>query len=64
MRLEIVLEQEEDGRYSAHCLYFEVTNEKARREIEQQPKSTVIEDVGMTEKRLLPVSGKQMVKYQ
>ena len=59
MRLEIVLEQEEDGRYSAHCPYFEVANEKAR--IEQQPKSTVVEDIGMTEKRLLPVSGKQRV---
>ena len=61
MRLEIVLGQEEDGTYSVHCPYFEVTNEKARRGIEQQPKSTVVEDVGMTEKRLLPVSGKQMV---
>jgi len=40
-------------------LYLEVANEKAR--IEQQPKSTVVEDIGMTEKRLLPVSGKQMV---
>jgi len=45
----------------AFQLYFEVANEKARRGIEQQPKSIVIEDAGMTEKRLLPVSGKQMV---
>ena len=28
MRLEIVLGQEEDGTYSVHCPYFEVTNEK------------------------------------
>lgn len=42
-------------------LYLEVANEKARRGIEQQPKSTVVEDAGMTEKRLLSVSGKQMV---
>jgi len=61
MRLEIVLGQEEDGTYSVHCPYFEVANEKSRRGIEQQPKSAVVEDVGMTEKRLLSVSGKQMV---
>lgn len=68
VKLEIVLEQEEDGTYSVHCpalkgchsqgetrdealrniqeaiqLYLEVANEKARKELEQHPKSTAVE---------------------
>jgi len=70
MKLEIILEQEEDGTYSVHCpalkgchsqggtreealkniqeaiqLYLEVANEKARKEMIQQPKSAVVEVV-------------------
>jgi predicted RNase H-like HicB family nuclease len=68
VKLEIVLEQEEDGTYSVHCpalkgchsqgetrdealrniqeaiqSYLEVANEKARKEVEQHPKSTAVE---------------------
>ena len=68
MKLEIVLEQEEDGTYSVHCpalkgchsqgetrekalkniqeaiqLYLEVSNEKARKQMVQQPKSIAVE---------------------
>jgi len=68
MKLEIVLEREEDGTYSVHCpalkgchsqgetreealkniqeaiqLYLEVANEKARKGVEQQPKSILVE---------------------
>ena len=68
MKLEIILEREEDGIYSVHCpalkgchsqgetrevalqniqeaiqLYLEVANEKARKEMIQQPKSIVVE---------------------
>jgi predicted RNase H-like HicB family nuclease len=68
MKLEIVLEQEEDGTYSVHCpalkgchsqgetrkealrniqeaiqLYLEVANEKARKEVERQPKNIAVE---------------------
>ena len=68
MKLEIVLEQEEDGTYSVHCpalkgchsqgetreealrniqeaiqLYLGVANEKARKEVERQPKNIAVE---------------------
>ena len=87
MKLEIILEKEENGTYSVHCpalkgchsqgdnreealkniqeaiqLYLELANEKAKTEAILQPESTIAEIAVWQKKRLLPVSGKQMVK--